>query len=56
MVMLEDTEMLWDIVMSENMPTEGYDHIWYRVNLWVILTLCVMVDIVIPVDMVILGR
>lgn len=23
MVILEDTEMLWDIVMPENMPTEG---------------------------------
>lgn len=53
--MLEDTEMLWDIVMPGNMPTEGCDHIWDRVNLWGIVTLWGIVDMMIPVNMVILG-
>lgn len=55
MVMLEDTEMLWDLAMPENVLTEGYNHIWDRVNLWGIVTWWAMVDMIIPVDMVILG-
>lgn len=53
--MLEDAEMLWDIVMPENILTEGYDHIWDGVNLWGIVTLWGMVDLMIPIHMVVAG-